>query len=308
MTPREPEPYEYQTSASLVDADGLNKQIFDLTKHFDYKIMDSSLSYDGRTIMTTAVSMTLTTGAGWTTSDSLTLTAANSVFATADIGKRVYLYVDGEQLRVEITARTSGTVVTVTPLKTVPTAFRNVAIYIFSLAVETVSGLSHLEGRDVAVYADGFVLGSPNNEAYTTYTVTNGAISLGGHYSVVHVGLPFTTDIETLDIDSSQGESIIDKKKLPSKVSVGVHETRGLFVGQKPPTDDEVDPLEGLYEVKARTTEFYDEATELMTGTMEVNIESNWNSGGRIFIRQVDPVPMSVVAIAPSGLYPFGGG
>jgi len=87
-----------------------------------------------------------------------------------------------------------------------------------------------------------------------------------------------------------------------------VEKTRGLWLGHEAPPDEEDDFLGGLTEVKARAFEGYDEPVDLSTGTMDINIKSEWNSNGRIFIRQTDPVPMSLLAAFPSGYLPFRSG
>jgi hypothetical protein len=56
-----------------------------------------------------------------------------------------------------------------------------------------ISGLSHLEGKSVAVLADGCVL--------TPKTVTSGQITLSDSASIVTVGLPYVSDVETLRLE-----------------------------------------------------------------------------------------------------------
>jgi hypothetical protein len=68
---------------------------------------------------------------------------------------------------------------------------------------------------------------------------------------------------------------------------------------------DATDPLSGLVEFKIRNDEGYDEPVALKTGDITVNIESEWNSNGRLFIRQVDPIPMTILSANPSGKFPF---
>lgn len=273
----------------------------------DTTFLDSYLSYDGRN--TAATTMTLSGGTDWDYTEDLTLTASTSTFVSGDVGNAIHLEdSDGNIIRATINAYTSGTVVTVKPNKTVPTSLRSTAVTTWTRAVDNLQGLWHLEGEQVSVFADGFVVSNPYNSAYDTITVANGEITLDKTYGVIHVGLPFISDIETLDIDSTQSETLSDKNKITKAVTLFVEESRGIFAGPKPPTSDSVDALEGLTEFKLRDDEGYDDPVSLKTGTVEVNIRPEWNSNGRIFIRQVDPIPLSVLAIAPSGNYPFRGG
>ncbi len=279
------------------------RQISDIK---DCIFMDSALSYDGRNAG--ATTMTLSGGTDWDYQEDLTLTASASFFVAGDVGNEIQITgSDGTLLRCEITAYTSATVVTVRAHKTVPVVMRGVATTDWAKAVDELAGLGHLEGEDVAVFGDGLVVASPNNESYITVTVESGAITLDRPYAVIHVGLPILADIETLDIDTSQSETLADKKKLITKVVAYVEASRGLFAGAKPPSDDDTDPLEDLLELKIRDEEGYDDPVGLRTDTVEIPIKGEWNSNGRVFIRQVDPLPLSILAIIPAGLVPFRG-
>ena len=277
-----------------------SRQIVDI---IDNVFLDSALTYDGRN---TDAGHTMTlSGSGWTYTDELTLTANFSYFSAGDVGNEIHLTgSDGTLIRCRITGYTSATVVTVLPHKTVPVSMQAVAISDWGKAVDTVTGLDHLEGKDVGVFADRFVVASPNNDSYTALTVASGEITLDRPYVVIHVGLPYISDLETLDIDTVNGETMIDKKKLIGKVVMFVEKTRGLFVGNEPPSDDTADPRENLYELKIREAEGYDDAVDLTTGPVDIIIAADWNSNGRVFIRQVDPIPATVLSITPVGHVP----
>lgn len=266
--------------------------------------MDSSLLFDGRN--TTAVTMTLT-GVGFTYQDTLTLTASASFFLVGDIGNQIWMKTaGGDVTRCTITAFTSATVVSVQPHKTVPVSLQAVATTLWEEAVDTVSGLGHLEDKDVSVLANGYVVSNPNNDSYATLTVTSGEITLDKPYSVIRVGLPFLSDLETLDIDTGNTETMADKKKLVQHVTVFVEDSRGIWIGARTPSED--DPKEGLREYKPRSNEPYnDPASIIASDQIDVNIRPEWNSNGRVFIRQLDPLPLSVLAVMPAGLFPLKG-
>jgi len=46
---------------------------------------------------------------------------------------------------------------------------------------------------------------------------------------------------------------------------------------------------------------------ELKTGVVEVPLISSYNGNGRVFVRQVDPLPVSILSIIPSGTIPVRG-
>ena len=267
----------------------------------DIAILDSHLSYDGRN--TGATTMTLS-GSSWTYTDTLTLTASASFFASTDVGNEIQLYdTDGSVIRFTIDAYTSGTVVTGRPNRTVPASMQAVAITDWARAVDEVTGLWHLEGESVSVYADGYVVANPNNSSYTTVTVTNGKITLSEAYAVIYVGLPITSDLETLNIDSPDS-TIVDRNKLINKVTLFVQESRGIWAGTEEPTS----VVDGLYELKIREDESYDSSITLQTDVVDIITEATWNKNGRVFIRQIDPVPLTILSVTPSGYIPLRGG
>lgn len=78
-------------------------------------------------------------------------------------------------------------------------------------ATATISGLDHLEGREVVALADGDVVAG--------LTVTGGAVTLPFPASLVHVGLPYTAEIESLppaiqfdDVGASRGVRILSAR------------------------------------------------------------------------------------------------
>ena len=284
-----------------------------ITNVVDFIGMDCANTYDGRN--TSATTMTLTGGTQWNETETLTLTAsAGTNFSAVDVTNQNQVFLtgsDGKLIRFTIKTYTSATVVSGLPDRTVPASLRSTATLVWSKAVSHLSGLSNLEGKSVSVFADGYVVGSPNNTSYPTYTVTAGALILDKPYAVVHVGLAMTADIETLDIDSPQGETITDKFKLVGNVTLHLKDTRGVFIGGVNPDADlrntSSNPLFNLTEIKMRQYENYDSPIALETGKVSQNIQSEWDSNGHIFLRQVDPLPMEVLAIAPDGLFPFKG-
>lgn len=271
----------------------------------DSVFLDSALTYDGRNT-NPALTMTLSGGVTWSSDEELTLTASSSFFVIGDVGNEIHLTgPDGTLIRCVILDYTDVDTVIVKPQKNVPVSMRNVAMATWGKAVDQVSGLSHLEAKDVGIFADRFVVASPNNASHTIRTVSSAAVTLDRCYVVIHVGLPYISDLETLDIDTVNGETMIDKKKIIGKVVTYLEESRGLWYGSAPPTDDEDDPLENLLELKLRDMEGYDDAVDLLTGPADINIMSDWNSNGRVFIRQVDPLPATILSVTPVGMLPI---
>ncbi len=144
------------------------------------------------------------------------------------------------------------------------------------------SGLAHLEDKTVNILADANVL-SPE-------VVKNGAIMLDDPAVVVHVGLPYISEMETLDIHINGQETLLDKKKLMKSASLIVHSSRGIWAGTEKAR---------LYEYAQREFEFYDNPVEDATGIVEINLDATWSKNGRVYVRQTDPLPLSILAVIP---------
>ena len=251
----------------------------------DAFFVDCGLSYNGTNL--TATTMTLTApGGAWTVNDSLTLTASASVFTAADVGNSIVETIGGVLLELRIIAYTSGTVVTVQPLQDVPLAFQGVATAVWSRAVDEVAGLTHLEGKTVAILGDG--------SKEEPQVVTAGKVTLSRPYTVIHVGLPYTAQLESLNLENAQTGTYIERQKLIKNVTVLVDASRGFKAGTSFDAGT-------LYEAKWRTTEDYGDPTRLRSGPVDVALDSTWDDNGHWCIEQSDPLPLAVLAVAPSG-------
>jgi hypothetical protein len=171
----------------------------------------------------------------------------------------------------------------------------------------TFSGLEHLEGEAVSVInvSDGEVLASPNNPDYTTITVTGGEITVDGEYDEVWVGLPITSDIQTLDIDTSGG-TLKPGKFLITAVGAWTEETMSFYVGPEEPTTATglTLPSGGSMQAMQVLDRNENPVTTPQTGFRTLNFEGRWSDSGSIFIRNVDPTPLTVLALVPYGTYP----
>lgn len=165
----------------------------------------------------------------------------------------------------------------------------------------TLTGLSHLEGKAVSVVADGVVKASPNNAAYTTVTVTSGQITVSGLSTAtnVQVGLPYTTDLETLDIDQGRGSIKNDHIRI-GEVFVWIESSASFYIGPKSVSGSSLTGLE-LY-TPANDEDYPLAAGQTFTGVAPVTLQSTYTKNGRIFIRQPDAVPLTILAVVPEGL------
>lgn len=266
----------------------------------DAKFMDCHLSYDGRN--TNELDKVVVTGGtgDWDTDQDLTLTSDSGIFKSTDVGNAIHLEDEDQTafVRLEIKSYTSANVVTVRGDRDVPAALQGVSSWRWVEAVDVVSGLWHIEGEEVSVMADGYVLASPNNPMYSTLTVTNGTIELDEPYGVIHVGLPYVSNLKTLAIDTASGK-LQNQMKLVPKVLLKLYESRGLLSGEKFPDDDGTSGLSAIKEKDSSDSN--DEPPPLVSATKSVDITSSWNMGGQVVCRQVDPLPVTILSVSPVG-------
>lgn len=146
-----------------------------------------------------------------------------------------------------------------------------------------ITGISWLEGETVSILADGGV--EPPQK------VTNGKIVLEKAASIVHIGLPYNADMETLPIaigglaDGSYGSA---HKKNVRSVELRVVNTSGFSAG---PSFDK------LEEFPARSTEYAGTPPQPTTDALGVEVSPQWNSNGQVCIRQANPLPLKVVSL-----------
>jgi hypothetical protein len=274
----------------------------------DYVAMDSSVTYKEELSNDGAINITVNPDVPQTWDGTLTITAASAIFAnTANNGAAgsIFRFFDSEGTTVDLTVTTftSTTAVKVTPSVTYPSdQYDGIKLY---KTTTVVTGLTHLDGKKVSLLVDGYVDGSPNNDAETfpTVTVNAGAITIpnGRRGAIVHVGVPFTVDIETLDIDTVEQKPALLEAKIIHKVYLKVYNSRGIFIGSTFPRNDKV---AGMTDPEERSEDIVDgilgnSAQALITKRYDIPIRNDWSSNGRICIRQVDPLPLEVLSIIP---------
>jgi hypothetical protein len=140
------------------------------------------------------------------------------------------------------------------------------------------TGLSHLEGEEVTALGSGAVIPSE--------TVASGSVTLDRYVNKAHIGLPYDSILEPIDLNigASTGSSKGKTQKI-SRITLGFHETVGGKMG--PDTDNlkiipygtGVDPV-------------------LFTGYKDVNpFNGDWGKEALITIVQDQPLPMTVTGL-----------
>lgn len=138
--------------------------------------------------------------------------------------------------------------------------------------VSTVAGLQHLEGEEVAVFADGLV--------QSRKVVVGGQITLDAPASMVLVGLPFRATAKTVPATFAVEAFGSGKPKSVTAVWVRVTRSGQFAVGI---SEDDLMPADVP-------------AGEFFSGQTEIRVPDMWTHDGQLVIDSQDPVPLQVVS------------
>lgn len=147
---------------------------------------------------------------------------------------------------------------------------------------DTISGLEHLEGMEVAVFADGSVVDG--------LTVQSGAITLPFEASKVHIGLGYTCTLQNIgfDVETPAGR-LQDFQRQIVKVIAKLRNTRELFVASLPGGE--------YFETPFRENENYGEPTALFSGDKEVFVSPSGSRSALLSLQVRNPVPCTVESL-----------
>lgn len=150
--------------------------------------------------------------------------------------------------------------------------------------VTTVSGLSHLEGQEVMVVADGV--------AVSGKTVSSGAITLDSPAAIIHVGFGYTSDLQLLraEAGSTDGTSM-GKTRRTHRLGMNLLNINGLQIGAS------FEKLNNV--IFKKTTDAADKATPLFSGITSHTFEATYDFDNQICFRQELPYPGTILAIMP---------
>lgn len=149
-------------------------------------------------------------------------------------------------------------------------------------ATNTISGLDHLEGRDVVACADG----APIKEL----VVRGGEIKIPFLAKEVHVGLPYTGILSPLPPEGEvQGGSTLGKMRGQGPLTIRLHESVG---GEYAKSEDSE-----FFFIK-NSPSAWGQAVPPKSADVQVSPPPGYDTHGRIVFKQDYPLPMTIVAIA----------
>lgn len=151
---------------------------------------------------------------------------------------------------------------------------------------QTISGLHHLEGKTVSVLADGAVLPSA--------TVALGSITLDKSYTVVQVGLPYTSEFRTNFLEVASSSSRGSKAKITTAY-LQLYETLGGKIGFS--SSSTLDPL--IYRTSA---DLMNHAPAMFTGLKRVEFPKGFTDEGiYMYLLSDQPLPFTLLGMNLDG-------
>ena len=249
----------------------------------DSFFVDSGSTYDG-TNTDTNQTVTISGGTNYTRGESVTVTTNYNLFqappSVADVDDAIVIVDGTDTYRCVIISTTSATVATARLERDLPAPLRNTGLTSYEVARNTISNLNYLEGKTVSILADGAV--------HPQRVVSSGTIVLERAASVAHIGLQYNSDLQSLPLALQVEAFGQGRVKNINHVWLRVLESSGIFAG---PSADK------LIEAKQRTTEPYGEPPRLKTQDIKIMLTPTWQDNGQLFVRQTDPLPLTVVAL-----------
>lgn len=160
-------------------------------------------------------------------------------------------------------------------------------IYSFEEKTTELTGLEYLEGKEVYVMSDGYLLDK--------MTVAEGKLNLPKETKNAYVGLPYTMIIEqpNFDITTQDTGTMQARKKAVQKCILRLQNSYGGYVGANKDCLDNI-----RYDNEYMQID--DESKILYSGDLEIPIRGGFNNEGRIYIKHDTPYSFSVSAIIRS--------
>ena len=151
-------------------------------------------------------------------------------------------------------------------------------------ATTTISGLSHLEGQEVAILADGST--HPNK------IVNSGGITLDRSATKVKVGLPYVSLLQTMRIDAGADNGTSQSKtKRIYEITARLYESIGIEIG---PDLDNMERIPFRSSANAMNS-----GVNVFTGDKDIEFRGNYETDGFIVVRQTQPLPLTILSLYP---------
>lgn len=232
--------------------------------------VDCGATYNGY------LAATLTPGA--TTGVGVTFISGSPVFTAAMVGDQIR----SGTARAIISGYVDPSTVTAAITSDFP-SISAIAAGDWSVATMNVTGLTWLEGETVSILADGYYAGQD--------TVASGEVEITAFASKIHVGLPYTAELQTLPIEVKQMGTIAGNIRRTHRVFLYLTETIGLIINNVINAATQVVPFGG-------GTHDLDDGPDLYSGVLTTEPPMDYDELGIMKITHTWPTNLTINYIA----------
>jgi hypothetical protein len=156
--------------------------------------------------------------------------------------------------------------------------------------VSSVSGLDHLEGETVKVFADGAI--------QTDKTVSSGSITLDEAASVVHAGLEYEKRFKSLKLAFAKesGTAVGSPKNIADIYLILLDTAEGSISS----ATQDIDGENAFTELDLRpATQVDGDPVPFFTGEVQLGIEAGYDVDLRLILKSTAPAPATVLGVVP---------
>lgn len=151
-------------------------------------------------------------------------------------------------------------------------------------ATTSISGLDHLEGQSVTILANG--------STHANKTVSSGSITLDRSTTKCHIGLSYTSTLQTMRVEAGGTEGTSQgKTKRIRDITLRVLNSVGAKVG---PDENTLELIPFRDSSMAMDT-----AVPMYTGDKDIEFPSGYDSDGFVVVKQDQALPLTILAIYP---------
>jgi hypothetical protein len=151
-------------------------------------------------------------------------------------------------------------------------------------STSSLSGLFHLEDEEVQVLANG--------ATHPDVTVASGSVALTFAATTAAVGYSYTSSMQTMRLEAGSADGTSQgKPKRIHGITMRIYETVGIEVGSDASNADRIPFRDSSMAM--------DQAVPLFTGDKDIEFPGGYDDDDRIFVRQDQPLPMTVLALFP---------
>ena len=156
--------------------------------------------------------------------------------------------------------------------------------------VSSISGLTHLEGQAVQVFADGAI--------QTAKTVSSGAITLDTAASQVHVGLSATRKFKSLKLafGGRDGSAVGKPKSIADVILVLMEAGEGSLTLKT--IEDGVESVASTLDLR-QATDIDADPVSFFTGEIRLGVTAGFDEDIRLLLEGNQPTPATVLALSP---------